>query len=291
MGLDNDGVSFAIGAKAAGVDFARTLMLGRQNFFPTAAHFQRTMADVAPAARLEEVLAARGGYAEPFFELLGATDVASVDASSYENASLVHDLNVPIPVEWRGRYTAVLDGGSLEHVFDIPRALQNVADLLAPGGHFLGITPANNFMGHGFYQFSPELYFRVFAPANGFRMRAMFIKSCSPRSGWYRVPDPEAVHERVELQNGLPTLLYVLAQKLEEMTLTTFRPQQSDYAAAWQAAGGEAPAKTRSAGQRLPAFIANPLRRLLPVFANAPFQAKSRWYRAITENDLLSGKF
>ena len=292
MGLDNSAVTFLLGAKSAGVDFDRTVMLGRQNFFPTAAHFQRVMAQCAPSARLDEILAARGGYAEPFFERLGAREVASIDASPYEGAGLVHDLNNPIPDSCRGRFTAVVDGGSLEHVFDFPRALRNATELLAVGGHFLSIAPANNFLGHGFYQVSPELYFRVFVPANGFRMHAMLIRSCSSRSRWYRVLDPESVGGRVELHNSLPTLLYVLGQKIDEKPLFSLRPQQSDYAAIWQTQGDiRVGPRQRASGQRLPAFIKRPLQRLLPLFTNAPFAVKSRWYRAITEEDLLAGRF
>jgi hypothetical protein len=43
-------------------------------------------------------------------------------------------------------------------------------DLLKVGGTFVASTPANYFMGHGFYQFSPELFFRLFCPENGFRL-------------------------------------------------------------------------------------------------------------------------
>ena len=292
MGLDNSAVTFFLGSKSAGVDFDRTVMLGRQNFFPSATHFHRTMEKFAPSARLDEILTARGGYAEPFFELLGATEIASIDASSYEGASLIHDLNDPIPGDWKGRFTAVVDGGSLEHVFDFPRALRNATELLAVGGHFLSIAPANNFMGHGFYQFSPELYFRVFVPANGFRLRVMLIQSCSSRSRWYRVLDPESVRGRVELQNALPTLIYVLAQKVDEKPFLTLRPQQSDYSAVWQAGrDADTRAKPRTIGQRLPTFLKRPLQRLLPLLVNAPFTVKSRCYHPMAEEDLLAGRF
>ncbi len=292
MGLDNSALTFVLGSKSAGVDFDRTVMLGRQNFFPSATHFHRTMEKFAPSARLDEILAASSGYAEPFFQLLGATEVVSIDASSYEGASLIHDLNDPIPSDWKGRFTAVVDGGSLDHVFDFPRALRNATELLAVGGHFLSIAPANNFMGHGFYQFSPELYFRAFVPANGFRLRVLLIQSCSSRSRWYRVLDPESVRGRVELRNGLPTLLYVLAQKVDEQAFLTLRPQQSDYSAVWQTRrDAETGATPRTIGQRLPTFLKRPLQRLLPLLANSPFNVKSRCYQWMKEDDILSGNF
>ena len=36
------------------------------------------------------------------------------------------------------------------------------------GGHFIGVYPIDNFCGHGFYQFLPELFFRCFSQENGF---------------------------------------------------------------------------------------------------------------------------
>ena len=68
----------------------------------------------------------------------------------------------------KNKYTLVIDGGCLEHIFNFPVAIKNCMEMLQEGGHFIGITPANNLMGHGFYQFSPELYFRIFSKENGF---------------------------------------------------------------------------------------------------------------------------
>lgn len=70
-------------------------------------------------------------------------------------------MNREIPGDFIEKYSMVLDGGSLEHVFNFPVAVRNCMQMLQVGGHYLAITPANNFMGHGFYQFSPELYFSI----------------------------------------------------------------------------------------------------------------------------------
>ncbi len=217
--------------------------------------------------------------------------MASIDASAYEGASLIHDLNDPIPDHWRGQFTAVVDGGSLEHVFDFPRALQNAVALLAVGGHFLSITPANNFMGHGFYQFSPELFFRVFTRENGYHLKVVLIQATEGRSRWYKVLDPEAIGRRAELQSGLPALLYVLAQKLEDKPLFAKRPRQSDYVAAWKGKPDGPASAVAAPGARWPTFLKAPLRRLLPLFADAPFVAKSHCFRAVEERELLAGRF
>ena len=78
-----------------------------------------------------------------------------MDASDYEGCSIVHDLNNPLPEHLVGRYSLVLDSGTLEHVFDFPTALRNSLAAVRTGGHFVTIAPGNNQFGHGFYQFGP----------------------------------------------------------------------------------------------------------------------------------------
>ena len=113
-------------------------------------------------------------FCEPMLEKLGAT-VDSVDANAFEGANIIHDLNRPMPVELQGRYDVVFDGGTLEHVFNFSTAMRGCLELPEVGGHFIMTSPANNQMGHGFYQFSPELFFRIFSEENGYELRAIFL--------------------------------------------------------------------------------------------------------------------
>jgi hypothetical protein len=45
----------------------------------------------------------------------------------------------------------------MEHIFHVPNYLENVYDLLKLEGHFLKVVPCNNWVNHGFFQFSPTL--------------------------------------------------------------------------------------------------------------------------------------
>ncbi|MDP6582770.1 MAG: hypothetical protein QF681_19120 [Vicinamibacterales bacterium] len=141
------------------------------------------------------------GFGETFLRLLGATQTESIDASSYEGASQILDLNQPLPPELEGSFTAVIDAGSLEHVFDVQTALRSC--MVAPDGHFLSITAANNMMGHGFYQFSPELFYRVFSEANGFTVERMLMTGKSS-TRWYEVADPKTLMSRGGRVQRLP---------------------------------------------------------------------------------------
>ena len=173
-------------------------------------------------------------YADEFLRFLGAKEVVSVDRSDFEGATLVHDLNQRFPERLRSSFDLVLDGGTLEHIFDFPSALRHCMELLSSGGHFIITAPANQSMGHGFYQFSPELFFRVFDAKNGFRLRKIVLFECSKTDApFYEVKDPVLVGGRVELNSSKAVMLAVLAQKTVEVPIFTRMPQQSDYVAAW----------------------------------------------------------
>jgi SAM-dependent methyltransferase len=186
------------------------------------------------ADRSEIFLSEAEGYAEPFLRLLGAESVESFDASDYEGATQIHDFNTPVPEQFKNKFTVVLDGGTLEHIFNFPTAIKNCLEMVATGGHFLSITPTNNFLGHGFYQFSPELYFRILSRDYGYSLEQLIIFEDFIGSNWYSVTDPDAVHERVTLINNKPAYLLIIAKRIEVLPIFEKMPQQSDYFALWQ---------------------------------------------------------
>lgn len=237
MGFDISAINFLFHIRKNGVNFSKTLMLGRQSYqldeFAFKKCFERNGYTAAAAAA---VLKEDTEYVEPFLRFLGAETVHSMDASSYENATLIHDLNQPIPADWRGQYDLVIDTGTLEHVFNFPVAIGNAMQLVRTGGCYFSVTPANNFFGHGFYQFSPELLYRVLSPENGFNMEKMYFATTRPFAPWYEIPDPKTVKSRVIMENTLQSHLMLYARKTAEKTLFETTPQQSDYEwIAWKA--------------------------------------------------------
>ena len=252
MGIDPSGMQFLARAKASGVDFRSTLTIGRQQLY--GAH--RAAPGVAPVS----------GFAEPLFGALGAESVDSLDASDYEGANLVADLNFPLPESWTGRYTAVFDGGSLEHLLDVPGALRNLMSLVRPGGHLLAGYPANNQVGHGLYQFSPELFFRTLTPANGFQVEEILLVERSwwtrRSTRWWQVRDPSDAGRRVEMAGRRPSGVFVRARRLGDLPTTLAVAQQSDYARAWESSGPAGLARwVDSLPWPAPALAAEVLRR------------------------------
>ena len=235
MGFDINGITFLLAARAAGVSFARTAMIGRQSLHITATHLNDRLRrfGMTKIRDTKTLLAAEQGYSEPLLKLIGAESVTSFDASPYEGASVVHDMNQPVAHEHHDHYSVVIDGGSLEHVFNFPQAMRNCMMMIAPGGHFLGITPANNLFGHGFYQFSPELFYRVFSAETGFAVERMYVVEYAPGASWMAVRDPAVVKKRVTLTNAFPTYLMVQARRVDGSKSLMRTPQQSDYVAEW----------------------------------------------------------
>jgi hypothetical protein len=233
MGADFNITRLILLGHRHGVDFSATATLGRMDLHVRPRDLAALLRDFqVPIGETALSDVAHQRYADSLLMALGARSVESIDASAYEGATIVHDMNRPVSAGLVGRFSVIVDHGTTEHIFDFPTAMRNVIQMLAIGGHFLTATCANNFMGHGFYQFSPELYFRLFDNASGFRLRGVFLVEVASRGCWYRVTDPAVVRERVELRNRKATYVIAIAQKIRTVEAMPI-PQQSDYAVAW----------------------------------------------------------
>jgi hypothetical protein len=235
MAIDTETARLFLACKQAGISFGRILMLGRQNYLlrPSETRALFSSFGLKPDPRLlEEPRGSNPPFSEPFFECLGATACDSMDVSTYEGATIIHDSNEPVPATLHEKFDLVFDGGTLEHVFHFPQALLNAMQMTKPDGWYAAFTPGNNWFGHGFYQFSPEVYYRALSQENGFSKCAVFAVPEGFGLKWYLVKDPAELRTRTNLINGLRTPLLVLARKTGP-TPAKLRLQQSDYQAFW----------------------------------------------------------
>ena len=260
MGIIRSHAAFYLDARARGVDFARTLTLGRQRLYVTPDELH----DLARRYHIAERDDLRYGEAADGFlrQFLGVRDLQTIDHSSYEGATLMHDLNQPVPNAWREQFDVVLDSGTLEHIFNVPVALASCMQLVKRGGTLFLASPANNLCGHGFYQFSPELFFRLFKDANGFALTRIVLVThpfpgaeLSPRQEWYEVTDPADIGVRVPIVTSTPAFLMIEAKRADIVPVLIEAPQQSDYIARWNAAPSRKAGAMRSLFRRLPARI------------------------------------
>lgn len=284
-------------ARSRGVSFVDTLTVARLslNLHPgevawlAAAHRRRfPNAEGTPLKSYQF-----GEYADDYLRsFAGASAVTVMDYSAYEGATVIHDLNQPVPEALCGKFDAVIEGGSLEHVFNYPVALASLMRLVKPGGTLFMSTPANNCCGHGFYQFSPELMYRVFSEANGFKVRRVVLvegvypsfELTSNRKA-YEVRDPAAVGIRIGLVSQRPVMMLVEATKIREVVPFVSAPLQSDYVKVWKQADAKGPAgfavRLKQMVDRLPRFIQSPLiglrlRRLYSL-SNRRFYKRIPW--------------
>jgi SAM-dependent methyltransferase len=235
MGLDVDLVRLLLEARQGGASFRSCVTLGRQHYFPGDTETRALLRQFGINAQQYPKLFTgdRPRYSEPFWEAIGVERLETMDASDFEGATIVHDMNRPIPAHLVEQFDAVCDAGTLEHIFDLPAALRNCMSLVRVGGRLFLFTTANNYCGHGFYQFSPELFFRAFSRPSGFEVERMVAVEYGPFRKRFEVSDPEVIRRRVNLINSFPVLLFVQAKRLEKLPLLAEAPQQSDYLAMW----------------------------------------------------------
>jgi SAM-dependent methyltransferase len=279
MALIDETAKFLCEARASGVSFERVATLARQSSYVTDAALESLGAryGVAPEGRS----ASKNEYSDMFFKwYLGTRDLVSIDNSNYQHASILHDLNKPIETGLEEKFDVVIDGGTLEHVFNFPVAIANCMRMLRVGGRLFLFTPCNNQLGHGFYQFSPELFYRVLSSTYGFEVDRMFAMQFSytnvelgAHGKRYSVRDPLALRERVTLVNSRPAILMIEARKTRHVSkLFDEAPQQSDYAEMWAAAEGTT-AETVPSSRRLPSRLT----QLLPPRLRA--KLRQEYYR------------
>jgi SAM-dependent methyltransferase len=224
MGLDIKTIRFLLGEKARGIQFGKTLTLGRQSLYMS----QQERAEISHKLNIELF---SSGFADDFLAYLAGIPSLSMDASAYEGAQLIHDMNSPVEEKYHDSFDTIIDGGTLEHVFNFPIAIKNCMEMLKVGGSLILMTPWHNFSGHGFYQFSPELFYSTLSDANGFQLERMLI---AVEGDWYSVKNPSIINKRVEIRTDEEILLFVTARKTSKTKVFQNWPQQSDYCAAWK---------------------------------------------------------
>src|SRR6267378_3760965 len=130
MALDFNAVKVLLWARNLGVSFERTLTLGRQGLSCSPGELRKGLHDFGFKVSSEQVKGIfehapmTSLFAEELLRFLGAAEVVSVDRSDFEGATMLHDLNEPFPQSAHGRFSLVLDAGTLEHIFNYPAALR-----------------------------------------------------------------------------------------------------------------------------------------------------------------------
>lgn len=218
MGIDQHALQLLRHAHSRRGEFGATVTLGRQSVI------------LGPAAARRWIGSTQGGWGEPLLKgRFGATSVDSIDNSAYEGATIVADFNRPVAAALSARFDTVLDLGCTEHIFDVAQSFRNIMALCKPGGWIMHAVPSDGCCGHGFFQFTPELFHSWYSADNGFAETQVFLADTHDVNAWYRVPAPQN-GKRINIRSKGEVYVLVLTRYLGGGDV---KVQQSDYEFMW----------------------------------------------------------
>lgn len=105
--------------------------------------------------------------------LLGASRVLALDHDPYEGAEIIHDLNKPLPPKLHNSADFIIDGSTLDNVFDPALVIRNFAEMMRPGGRLLTMNMYSN--DHEPYCIVPPLWFLDYFVVNEFSDCKLYV--------------------------------------------------------------------------------------------------------------------
>lgn len=225
MGIDTTVIDFLLYAEKYVQNRDNLLTLGRQGI-----HISTATINKISNMNFKNL----GAYSESLFTQLKYNNIDSIDKSDYEYASIIHDLNFTIPEQLINKFDYIFDGGTIEHIFNIPQVFQNVITALKIDGLFVSVTCNNNFSGHGMYQFSPEIFLSVFQEKYGMEVLELYLAKVNTlKDEWLNVKNIKNIHGRnTEMfSDNEPVYILCIAKKICENGNSLFEspPQQYSY--------------------------------------------------------------
>lgn len=244
MGIDLQLARILLGARDLVAKDARIVMLGRLTLSVRAGRQARLLRRDLNALQLPsdvEEMRQSDGFSETFLDTVGYPGAETMDMSDYEGATILHDLGQPLPAKLRGKFGVIIDGGTTEHVFDFPQALDNMFHMLAPGGVLISMNGLTGWPGHGFYQISPEMVWRYWQEMRGCTVhRCAAVPFDDPTLPFREVSDTGPGGNRFRGRNmpGRWSLGYVVQRPREPQAAQYTVPKaravaQGDYSFRW----------------------------------------------------------
>jgi hypothetical protein len=220
-----------------------------------------------------------------YFLSLGFQSVESLDVSEYEEASIICNLNQDLPLDLQGKFDVVYDGGSTEHMFNVPKAFENYNKLLKVGGLIMHALPSTGNLDHGFYMFSPTLFHDYYSQNKwSIKTNYMLQLPYDNMNSWniyeYSAPGPFLEHIEFKGRWGM----FFVAQKQSDSTFDT-NISQHYFKTLWQNTlkekseenGAASAGKSKNAGalkklfRMLPENVKAAIRLLILAMKRLPF--------------------
>ena len=108
------------------------------------------------------------------FKMQGFQQIESMDAFDNESPTYLHDLNKAVPESLHGKFDAVFDFGTLDHVYDVRMAIANIVNMLKIGGVVVIYDAMIGWHNQSLYNFQPPFFFDTFR-TYGFTEMELFI--------------------------------------------------------------------------------------------------------------------
>lgn len=260
MGLPRAAIHLLIQEAARTNWQGRIGTLGRQHVYATfdeikslASKSSGTFRSIDPILHRDPELREAGFLSDDsLYEFLGFDQSVRIDRSSYEGAEESLDLNSQeTPDHLANAFDLILDSGTIEHIFEIGRAMQHCLRMTKLGGRIIHLTPTSNAVNHGFYSVSPAL-FADYYRTNGCEIEKLWL--CRMKSNFVRGPW-EAYDCLSSDRNWLPLgrldgALWLTYAVIKKVTILQPQiPQQSFYVDTWQTSDGTRDGKGRESPQ------------------------------------------
>jgi hypothetical protein len=78
-----------------------------------------------------------------FVSMFSTARVFSVDVSPYEKATIIHDMNTPIPEKYHGIANFIFEGSCIDNMFNPAQAMMNIDLMLRPNGRIFMVNAGN----------------------------------------------------------------------------------------------------------------------------------------------------
>jgi SAM-dependent methyltransferase len=173
---------------------------------------------------------------QDLFRMMGARSLTTLDAFENDEPDILWDLCQPIDPELHNQFDLVFDIGVLEHTADIFQSLENVGNLVKPGGWMILYLPMVSPINTCMYHPNPPFYYDNLA-ANGFENLNGWInwmpdwdQQNDIRTIWlnYRYNDDVYIW-----RPRYYTVMWFMAQKRQHVA--SFRPALQNFYKEWHA--------------------------------------------------------
>lgn len=213
------------------------------------------------------------------FRMLGFRGVASLDAFDADSPTILHDMNKPIPPQYKGKYDVVFDVGSMEHVFDVKQFVQNCVEMVKEDGVLLIYDALVGWHNECFYNFQTPFFFDVFK-ANGFEEISVFLNYFpkyhdfgSGKTTWLRFEYGDRPTFRKRNYNTHVLFIGRKAKTLPEFVVPMqgyYMEYYNDFVKAQQAAGDAKPELSHYMLENMPGPVRALFPMLVPIYRMLP---------------------